>query len=112
MITTGDMHYNSDNQAVAAVIYYGLSTDTKPTTAVGNGSAFIEMDTSSLFFFDESSTEWLEWGAAPASSSVAALTANPSLLNGKADLGIVNPSLNEEEQEVADDDPGPEEETE
>ena len=42
---------------------FGLSTDTKPTTGVVNGSAFIEMDTSTIYFFDAAGNEWLEWGA-------------------------------------------------
>ena len=40
----------------------GLSTDTKPTTIlngeVENGSAFIEIDTQNIFFFDGTSKEW------------------------------------------------------
>lgn len=40
----------------------GLSTDDKPTkigeTEIGNGSAFIEIDTQKIFFFDEVSKEW------------------------------------------------------
>ena len=44
---------------------FGLSTDTKPTTGVVNGSAFIEMDTSTIYFFDAAGNQWLEWGAAP-----------------------------------------------
>ena len=43
---------------------FGLSTDTKPTTGVVNGSAFIEMDTSTIYFFDAAGDQWLEWGAA------------------------------------------------
>lgn len=42
--------------------YFGLSTDEKPTENVVNGSAFIEMDTSALYFFDQENTEWREWG--------------------------------------------------
>lgn len=41
---------------------YGLSTDTKPTTGVVNGSAFIEMDTSTIYFFDAAGSQWIEWG--------------------------------------------------
>ena len=41
----------------------GLSTDTKPTQfndmAIGNGSVFIETDTQKLFFYNETSQEWL-----------------------------------------------------
>lgn len=40
----------------------GLSTDTKPIKIgekeIGNGSAFIEIDTQNIFFFDEVSKEW------------------------------------------------------
>ena len=32
---------------------YGLSTDTKPTRDVVTGSVFIEIDTSSAYFYDE-----------------------------------------------------------
>ena len=46
---------------------YGLHTDTKPTgTGVLNGSAFIEMDTGKIYFFDADGavgSEWIEWGA-------------------------------------------------
>lgn len=41
---------------------FGLSTDTKPTTGVVNGSAFIEMDTSTIYFFDAAGGQWIEWG--------------------------------------------------
>lgn len=40
--------------------YFGLSTDEKPITVV-NGSCFIEMDTSTMYFFDEETTEWIPW---------------------------------------------------
>ena len=43
---------------------FGLHTDTKPTTGVPNGSAFIEMDTGKIFFFDAAGAQWFEWGAA------------------------------------------------
>lgn len=36
-----------------------LSTDTKPTNCA-NGSILIEMDTGSIYMFDEAGTEWLE----------------------------------------------------
>ena len=35
-----------------------LSTDTKPTD-VANGSILKEMDTGTLYFFDEEGTQWL-----------------------------------------------------
>jgi len=37
---------------------YGLSTDTKPTN-VGNASTFYEMDTATLYMFDEQNGVWL-----------------------------------------------------
>lgn len=43
--------------------FYGLSTDTKPTDNIVNGSVFIEMDTSTMYFFDQENAEWHEWGA-------------------------------------------------
>ena len=42
---------------------FGLSTDVKPTTGVANGSAFIEMDTNKIYFYDATGQQWLEWGA-------------------------------------------------
>ena len=44
--------------------FYGLSTDDKPTGgAVANGSAFLEMDTGKLYFYNASGAAWIEWGA-------------------------------------------------
>lgn len=43
--------------------YYGLSTDIKLTAHVENGSSFVEMDTGIVWFFDESTGQWLQWGA-------------------------------------------------
>lgn len=43
---------------------FGLSTDTKPTgTGVINGSAFIEMDTSKIYFYNATGEQWVEWSA-------------------------------------------------
>lgn len=41
---------------------YGLSTDTKPTRDLVTGSVFIEVDTSSAFFYDEVSGNWIKAG--------------------------------------------------
>lgn len=43
--------------------FFGLSTDTKPTSNVSNGSCFLEMDTSKIYFYDADGAEWQEWGA-------------------------------------------------
>lgn len=40
--------------------FCGLSTDTKPTEGVGNGSTFFEMDSKKRFMFDEENQEWLD----------------------------------------------------
>lgn len=39
-----------------------LSTDTKPTEDVVNGSVLLEMDTSKIYMFDESGIQWMEVG--------------------------------------------------
>ena len=38
-----------------------LSTDTKPTSGVANGSVLIEMDTGKVYLFDEAGTQWREF---------------------------------------------------
>ena len=64
MITIQNTVQYIDNVACVISTYYGLSTDTpKPTDGVGNGSAFVEMDTGKIYFFDSDSQDWLEWGA-------------------------------------------------
>lgn len=40
--------------------YYGLSTDTKPTDNVRNGSTFFEIDTSKSYVYDEQNKQWIE----------------------------------------------------
>ena len=37
-----------------------LSTDTKPTDGIGNGSLLIEMDTQKVYAFDEENVTWRE----------------------------------------------------
>ena len=41
---------------------YGLSSDTKPTDQIANGSIYIEMDTSDVYFFDGENSRWLKVG--------------------------------------------------
>lgn len=38
----------------------GLSTDTKPTQNIAQGSIFTEIDTGKVFFFNETGTQWVE----------------------------------------------------
>lgn len=59
MVTNNKAIYVGDNKVLAEAA--GLSTDAKPTTGIANGSTFIEMDTSKLYFFDEASGTWKEW---------------------------------------------------
>lgn len=37
-----------------------LSTDTKPTTGIINGSICLEVDTGTVFFYDEAADDWVE----------------------------------------------------
>ena len=37
-----------------------LSTDTKPTTGIANGSVVIEMNTGKVFMYNEDSSTWVE----------------------------------------------------
>ena len=58
---TGE-HYLDNGRYMGAEQLAGLSTDEKPVSC-GNGSVFIEMDTSKIYFFDAAGAQWLEWGA-------------------------------------------------
>ena len=48
--------------------YYGvwvhdvrcLSTDTKPTEGINNGSTLLEMDTGKMYMFDKDNEQWRE----------------------------------------------------
>jgi hypothetical protein len=40
--------------------YYVTSDDTKPTNDVPMGSICVEVDTGNVFFFNETSGEWVE----------------------------------------------------
>lgn len=37
-----------------------LSTDTKPTTGIANGSLCLEMDTGKIYAFNETASTWVE----------------------------------------------------
>ena len=57
-------HYSDSGVAVNTYTIAGVSTDNKPTAEdVGNGSVFIEMDTSKVYFYDEADDAWYEWEA-------------------------------------------------
>ena len=38
-----------------------LSTDTKPTEHIANGSSLVEMDTGKVYFYDADNEQWLEF---------------------------------------------------
>lgn len=38
-----------------------LSTDTKPTDGIANGSVLFEMDTGTMYKFDEENEAWRAW---------------------------------------------------
>lgn len=40
--------------------YSGLSTDTKPTDGVYQGSIFVEVDTGDVYFFDADGAQWVK----------------------------------------------------
>lgn len=58
MFTSLTSTYHEEDVLVGAVC---LSTDTKPTTGIANGSTCIEMDTSTLYIFDEDNHIWRAW---------------------------------------------------
>ena len=45
-----------------------LSTDTKPTSDIANGSCLIEMDTATVYFYDEAGSQWLAFEEASGGS--------------------------------------------
>ena len=43
-------------------MFYGLSTDEKPSGAdVANGACFLEMDTATIWFYDADAGQWRAW---------------------------------------------------
>lgn len=45
----------------ASAVIVCLSTDSKPTTGVGNGWLCLEMDTCKKYLFDADNETWREW---------------------------------------------------
>lgn len=58
MLTTIRLVRETRNKQIKEVAC--LSTDTKPTEGVANGSILIEMNTGKIYMFDEAGAEWLE----------------------------------------------------
>ena len=42
--------------------FSGTHSDTKPTSNIATGSVFLEVDTGSVFFFEEEQGDWVEVG--------------------------------------------------
>ena len=61
MVTSDKAQQVVDGIMTANTTFYGLSTDSKPTHC-GNGSAFVEMDTGKVYFFDAAAGTWAEFG--------------------------------------------------
>lgn len=53
-------HGAAEGEIVNYVEGFCLSTDEKPTD-VANGSSLMEMDTKTLYFFDENARVWRAW---------------------------------------------------
>lgn len=58
MLTTIRLVRETRNKQIKEIAC--LSTDTKPTEGVANGSILIEMNTGKIFMFNEAGAEWLE----------------------------------------------------
>lgn len=60
MFSAIDRTFVTGNQQDQVKKYACLSTDSKPTTGIRNGSSVIEMDTGKTYLFDEDGGEWVE----------------------------------------------------
>jgi hypothetical protein len=66
MVTWQKQQFMGERDGVLATYYEGtcLSTDEKPTgEEIYNGSCLMEIDTCTLYVYDDEHDEWLEWGA-------------------------------------------------
>ena len=64
MLTTSkyvNMGNTDDGKQITYIEGECLSTDTKPTENIYNGSKIMEMDTATLYMFDAESSEWIAW---------------------------------------------------
>ncbi len=55
-----DTRIEEDGDFKTSMELRGLSTDTKPTDNIDNGSIFIEIDTGKIYMFDLENEEWKE----------------------------------------------------
>lgn len=67
MVTFNKQEWRDDDPNADALKFYGegscLSSDSKPTENLINGSTLLEMDTGKVYMFDEANEQWREWGA-------------------------------------------------
>lgn len=54
------IYYGQDKVLIEAVC---LSSDSKPTDGIANGSTCIEMNTGKIFMFNEAGSAWVELSA-------------------------------------------------
>ena len=57
------LDYTSYANGKAMCTVCGLSTDSKPTTGIANGSMYLEMDTKKVYLFDEANATWRQFSA-------------------------------------------------
>lgn len=95
MFTNITASYNNGDVLIEAAC---LSTDTKPTDGIANGSACIEMDTGKTFMYDEANSEWLEvnTGGGGGGGGVNLHTATLTII-GSSDTAVIgfNPYIDE-----------------
>lgn len=51
-------YFHPKYQTGVALEIRGLSSDTKPTDDIPNGSSFLEMDTGEVYFWDAENSQW------------------------------------------------------
>lgn len=60
MFTVIKAHYAGNEKSYIEAAC--LSTDTKPTDGIANGSLCLEMDSGKVYAFNETGSEWVELG--------------------------------------------------
>lgn len=58
-ITKQEINIKDGNKPILEIT--GLSTDTKPTEDISQGSRFIEIDTGKIYMYDAENQEWKEF---------------------------------------------------
>ena len=61
MFTNNKALYRGQNKVLIEAVC--LSTDSKPTTGIANGSICLEMNTGKIFMFNEDGSAWVELSA-------------------------------------------------